>query len=233
MSNLYYREITASWDEKLLGRRTAPQAVKITTPDFFTKYYPFPMDLEEYFKDIAGFYDRMPSRLSGKLDYKTSPYDYMEAYFMRPGMSGCISEKVKNIFAKLGVSKDEYYIKPIEILGVSQQHYILFFPFKSLFGDADILWSQSVFENFADKSPISICNRKEYLQLKQDNVMITEKRVCFAKKYRKYDILSFGLSAIQGFLSDRIVQVFQEENVVGASFWNPGSYFYKDIVFDD
>jgi len=157
----------------------------------------------------------------------------MEAYFFRPGISGCISEKVKTIFTKLGVSKNEYYLKPINILGVSQQHYILFFPFKSLFEDADIIWSQSTFENCADKSLISISNRREYCELKHDNVLFTEKTVCLAKKYRKYDVLNFGLSAIQGFLSDRIVQAFEEENVLGASFCNPGSYFYTDIVFDD
>ena len=160
MINKFYRKLDSSWDEKLLGRRSAPQAVKITTPDFFTKYYSLPMDFEEYFKDVAGFYDKMPSELSGKLDYKTTPYDYMEAYFFRPGMSGCISEKVKTIFTKHGVSKNEYYLKPINILGVSQQHYILFFPFKSLFEDADIIWSQSTFENCADKSLISISNRR-------------------------------------------------------------------------
>lgn len=230
-----FKKIFISWDEKLVGRKSAPQSVKITTPNFFTDYYPllYKIDWNSYYSDRDSFYQRMPVPLTGKLDYKIPPYDYTNVYFFRPGMMACINEKVLDIFRKLKVDQREYYTIPIQIGGVEEPYYVLFFPFICNLCDSGIIWSESLFRDDHTKELFSFRDRKEYIQRKATEKKFSDYRIVLPRHYQQRDILSFHLSIVQGIVSDRIVDAFQQEGIIGAEFYNLGTNFAPYIAFDD
>ena len=230
-----YKQIDASWDSKLIKRRSTPQSVTITTPDLFTKYYPLPinMDWDKYYSDRDAFYNRIPSPLSGKLLYRIPPYDYMGRSFFRPGMIACINEKVLDIFRRLKVNREEYCVKPIVIDGVTESYYILFFPFISHLCDSGILWSDSIFRDRYTKECFVFNNREEYCLRKASDKSFESVKIVLPGHYKKRDILSFAFSSVQDLVSDRLVDAFGQEGIVGVTFNNMGTTFVPEVMFDD
>ena len=226
-----YREVEVSWDEKLLARRAAPQAVKITTPDFFTKYYPrlYDWDWKDYFKNRDSFYDRMPRPLQGKMDYK-KPWDYMDVYFFRPGMAACVSGEVKKVFDSFKIDPGQYKLIPIEIENAQGEYYVLFYPFLGIFEDSDVLWSQCVFLDDRNGEEYHIKGKEDYLSYFLDtHNRLTEKRIVLPSRYQNYDVINFWHSG-RCFLSERLASSLS--GIMGTEIITPKWRRFCELVFE-
>ena len=235
-NNTTFYQIRVSYEEKLLKRRSEPQSVSITTRDFFTKYYPrlYDWDWDSYFADRKGFYNRFPNPLTGKLWYK-GPIDFMDACYLRIGMVACVSEKVKNILFQLHVNEEEYVLHPISISNEDAPYYVLFVPFLTV-DELKIDYSYTVFDtalwpnetliSFKDKNDISA-----YL-LEKDNQLLAKKLV-LDKSLSERDIINAGY--IHGFIhfSERIINAFEKNNVVGYQVLQPGREGTAPLLFSD
>ena len=227
-----YHQIKESWDEKLLGRRSGPQSVKITTPGFFTDVYPIPPDDEswDYFafqKELFAKLDGL--QLSGKLDYK-KPIDFMCAYYSRITMIACVSEKVKRILEDLNVSREELTICPITLEGIPETYYVLFSPVLSV-KELGLDFSRTLFKDdsdegklyhFSDEKEMLENYNKEGMRYSYKNIVISRNNMC-----RKIINVQYGGI----FFSETIMDAFAENGVVGYDYIRPGSYFYKELDF--
>lgn len=232
MMDSLYREIELSWDESLLGKRAAPQAVRILTPDFFSKYYPrlYDWDWKEYFENRDSFYDRMPRPLQGKMDYK-QPWDYMGAYFYRPGMKACVSGEVKKVFDSLKIDSSQYKLIPIELENAQGEYYVLFYPFTGIFEDSEVIWSQCVFENERSRERYHFMGKEDYLlYLHNPTKKVIAKRIVLPSKYRTFDIINLWHSG-HCFLSERLVSSLR--SITGAEMISPRLRAFCELVFKD
>lgn len=228
----FYREIEVSWDEKLLRKRAAPQAVKILTPGFFTKYYPrlYDWDWKEYFENRDSFYERIPKPLQGKMDYK-KPWDYMGVYFYRPGMDACVSGAVKRLFESLHIDADQYRMIPIELDYAQGEYYVLFYPFTGLFEDSGVIWPQCVFINDRTGEKYRFKGKEDYLLYLHDPTkMVKAKRIVLPSSYRTNDIINLWHSG-RCFLSERLVSSLC--NIIGTEVVSPQRKSFCELVFDD
>ena len=95
MKNLEYQAIEVSWDQKLLGRRSGPQRVKILTQAFDEYMRENNSDTFMHIRNLDWLYDRIPLPLIGRFQYKDDSWDYMRAIYFRFGMIAAVSQKVK------------------------------------------------------------------------------------------------------------------------------------------
>lgn len=200
-----FKEVEISWDSSLLGGRSAPQAVKITTPDFFTKFYPRlnDWDWKSYLQNKDEFYERIPRPLHGVMDYKT-PIDYMQVYFYRPGMEACVSKNVKNLFKSLNVNESQYRMIPIELGQVPEEYYVLFYPFTGLFEEAGVIWSQCIFVDRYNYEEVHFTGKDDFLtNLHHCQKAVKAKRIVLPIKYSSFDVINLWHSG-RCFLSERI-----------------------------
>lgn len=234
--NEQYNMIEISWDEKLLKRRAAPQSVEITSKDFniYLKTNECRSDWEDYMSRQTWLFDNIPEPIYGKLDYK-GPIDYMWPYPVRKGMVACINEKVKGIFERLNVSKDEYVLKSIIIKGHEDTPFYLFFvplcPVSDIIFPACTVVERVVGEGW-DCRPVTvpINSHEDYLRAEKRMGIETYIRELVVKdKYRKKDIITFQ-GFVPVFFSERIVNAFREENVVGAAIPS-GGLSYCSLAF--
>ena len=233
-NSILFHEIGVSYDEKLLKRRSSPQAVSITTRDFFKKYYPrlYDWDWNTYFADRDGFYNRIPSPLTGKLWYK-GPIDFMYACYFRIGMVACVSEKIKQILLELDVDKKEYFLHPIVIPKEEAPFYVLFVPFLSI-SELKIDFNNSLFviadneqlRTFKDEAELSdyISNRDNLFRAKE---LVLDKSLC------QKDIINAGFIHGNIYFSDRIIQAFEKEQVIGYEVCHPGSIGTAPLSFSN
>jgi hypothetical protein len=233
-----YLQIEVSWDEKLLKRRTAPQSVSITTKDFFTKYYPrlYDWDWKTYFSNREGFYKIIPSPLTGKLWYK-GPIDFMEACYTRQGMIACVSKKVKDIIIGLNGSEREFIFHPIRIFGEDDIFYILFVPFLSveelginyhysIFGTKNIKTDEKTIVSFYDDQTLD-----EYVS-DNDNPLLTFNLV-LNPAIKNRDVINAGYIHGYTYFSDRIVNAFEENHIVGYEVLKPGTLGTCPLSFSE
>ena len=143
MKNLEYQAVWVSWDQKLLGRRSGPQTVKILTQAFDEYMRENNSDTFMHIRNLDWLYDRIPLPLKGKFIYKDDSWDYMDAIYSRFGMIAAVSERVKRILEDLNVSQDEYVLKPISVEGSDRQIYLLFI---KKISDAELIYPESSFK---------------------------------------------------------------------------------------
>lgn len=235
MSNKYYN-IQISWDEKLLKNRAVPQSVKITSKEFdiYMRANEFQGDWNAYSKRQTWLFDNIPEPIYGKLDYK-GPIDYMWPYYVRNSMIACVSEKVKTIFERLNVSKEEYILKRVFIKGYEDTpFYLLFVPLRpanDIIFPACTIVERGVAGTF-DVRPVSVqINNYDDLCKARDREMIeTSVRELVVKKdYYGMDVFQFqGQMAV--FCLERLANAFREENVVGAEI-SEGDWFHSALAF--
>jgi hypothetical protein len=232
--SLLFHQISVSYDERLLKRHAEPQSVSITTPRFFKEYYPNIRDWDwtVYFANRDCFYRSIPNPLIGKLWYK-GPIDFMDACYLRKGMVACVSEKIRRILMELQVNKEEYILHPIVISKEEALYYILFIPFLSIeelkidFDNSVFdyaLWPNEKLRYFRSKEELY-----EYL-LNRDNPLRT-KRLVLDKSLMQRDIINAGFIHGDIYFSNRIIEAFNEEQVIGYQVLQPGSEGTTPLVF--
>lgn len=236
-----FHQIDVSYDETLLKNRSEPQSVSITTRDFFKKYYPrlYDWDWDSYFEDKEGFYKRIPTPLSGRLWYK-GPVDFMDACYLRPGMVACVSEKVKEILADLQINNEEYYLHPITISKEDGAFYILFVPFLSV-EELQIDFENTLFnfKPWPEEQLTRFQNNNELLTyLSQKDNPLWTKRLVLNKSLCHKDIINAGFIHGDIYFSNRIIEAFEKEHVIGYQILQPNSigttplYFSKEDTVD-
>ncbi len=227
-----YREVEISWEPAILGRKSVPQAVKITTHGFFTEFYPrlIDWDWELYFQDKSAFYDRIPTPLQGRLDYK-KPIDYMKVYYFRPGMEACVSESVKKHFESLDVDRDQYRLIPIDLGVSSSDFYVLFYPFTSLFEESDVKWSKCIFTDRFSYEEIVFRGKDDFISnLLNHQKDVRAKRIVLPSKYRSYDVINMWHSG-RCFLSERLASSLS--TIKGVEIVTPDRKTFCELVFED
>ena len=222
MNSDSFYQIEVSWDEKLLKRRSMPQAVKITTPGFFKDYYPqlYYWDWTLYFADKGGFYRRIPSPLMGKMEYKEA-IDFMESIFLRIGIVACVSKKVKDILLEEKVAPDSYYLIPIELVNGTGEYYVLFIPFLSL-SELQIDYTSTHF--IAEGKDIAFHDDhqlSEYLSNRDNPLRPTN--LCLDASVKVKDIINAGYIHGNIYFSERIIKAFHDKEVVGYTAKRTGS----------
>lgn len=176
-----HRAFDVSWDKKLLGNRAAPQGLKI-----------------------------LNENLEGRLDYEDFSWDFMLAYYARPGMVAAVSGKVRKILEDLNVLKDEYTLKPVRILGREEQYYLLFL---HQIPHTEIDFSKSLYKG-NEKTYRKFSSYSEYME-KTDFAIIGFP--VLPKKYKKRDLICIQDCAIH-YMSARLIKAFQESGVKGIEF---------------
>ena len=176
-----HRAFDVSWDKKLLGNRAAPQGLKI-----------------------------LNENLEGRLDYEDFSWDFMRAYYARPGMVAAVSGKVRKILEDLNVLKDEYTLKPVRILGREEQYYLLFL---HQIPHTEIDFSKSLYKG-NEKTYRKFSSYSEYME-KTDFAIIGFP--VLPKKYKKRDLICIQDCAIH-YMSARLIKAFQESGVKGIEF---------------
>lgn len=176
-----YRAFGVSWDKKLLGNRAAPQGLKI-----------------------------LNDNLEGQLDYEDFSWDFMLAYHARPGMVAAVSGKVCKILEDLNVSKDEYTLKPVRILGREDPYYLLLI---SSIPHTEIDFSKSLYKGNGETYR-KFSSYSEYME-KEEFAII--KFPVLPKKYEKRDLICIQNCA-EYYMSARLIKAFQEAGVKGIEF---------------
>lgn len=176
-----HRAFGVSWDQKLLGNRAAPQGLKI-----------------------------LNDSLEGRLDYEDFSWDFIRAYYARPGMVAAVSGKVRMILEDLDVPKDEYELKPVRILGREESYYLLFI---HSIPHTEIDFSKSLYKGNGETYR-KFSSYSEYME-KEDFAII--RYPVLPKKYEKRDLICIQECAIH-YMSARLIKAFQESGVKGIEF---------------
>lgn len=234
--SLSYHQIRVSYDEKLLNRRAEPQSVSITTPNFFKQYYPhlYEWDWNKYFAEREYFYRSMPNPLVGKLWYK-GPIDFMDACYLRKGMVACVSEKVRRILIELHVNKEEYILHPIVISKEDASYYVLFVPFLSI-EELKIDFDNTVFDfaPWPDEQLGSFRGKEElYEYLSKNDKPLRTNTLVLNESLTQRDIINAGFIHGDIYFSDRILDAFNEEHVIGYQVLRPGSQGTTPLRFSN
>lgn len=133
---------------------------------------------------------------------------------MRCGMVAAISEKVVKIFEELGVSKDEYVIKPIRIANTEKQYYLLFV--KTISEEDISLKDSDIRLDSAPGYKLSFETHKAKWDFinESDDHAICYKELAIAEKHKNRDLI-FVQSDINYFFSNRLIEAFERHKVEG------------------
>lgn len=210
MKNLEYQAVWVSWDQKLLGRRSGPQTVKILTQAFDEYMRENNSDTFMHIRNLDWLYDRIPLPLKGKFIYKDDSWDYMDAIYSRFGMIAAVSERVKRILEDLNVSQDEYVLKPISVEGSDRQIYLLFI---KKISDAELIYPESSFKVYPPERMMHFSSYNERAMV-PDGCGVRD--IFLPESYRNRDIINLQ-SSVPVFFSQRLVDAFEENKIKGFS----------------
>ena len=208
MINIEYQAIEVSWDQKLLGRRSGPQTVKILTQAFDEYMRENNSDTFMHIRNLDWLYDRIPLPLIGRFLYKDDSWDYMSAIYFRFGMIAAVSQKVKIILEDLNVSQDEYVLKPISVEGSDRQIYLLFI---KTISDAELIYPESTFNVDESESMMHFSSYNERAMV-PDGCGVRD--IFLPESYRNRDIINLQ-SSVPVFFSQRLVDAFEKNNIKG------------------
>ena len=224
MSKMKYHQIDFSLDEKIIGKNEMPHTISIESKEFQKYISSRAKNISAYFENKDGLYENMPEPLCGKLIKRKNAIDFMDFTPACLSLVAVISGKIKEIFEKLQVSKKEYVLKEISIKGYAEPFYLLFLP---IISDKEFVYSGCIFEEMFDEGNTKIfSNREEYYN---DTNYYLLKKVTLGKAYKDYDLLYYPQGSGY-FFSERIINAFQKENIVGYEIIT-GGCFYEEIEF--
>lgn len=232
---LYYREIGFSWDEALLGKNDHPQSVRITTPGFFDKIYPkypvWDIGWKDYFDFQADLFDRIKKvSLSGRLEINHQPpFDYMRTYYWRDTIVACVSQKVKTVFEELQINEEEAIFCPISIPKVKDSFYLLFAPIIP-FEWATIDYLHSVFTD-KDGNILKYSGTDEFLSSLYSDAVVQIKKNVISPHCKSKDVIHLPFGPV--YFSNRIINAFKKNTIVGSEIIEKSSIFYKQLAFSD
>ena len=215
-----YYQIRASIDSRIIGKSESPLSVQIKNKTFYEQSGKYFLDVNKYFEEQLNLYDNFPKNLEGKMYQKNkNPIDIMNVMPFYMGLQFAVSEKVVNIFDNLSVDKAEYHIEEFTIAGSNDKFYFLFIPM--LKNEDYIDFSQSIFiEDFNEEE--IIFGSYDVYRKKSKDINYLAKHLFVTFELQNRDIIS--LQKGKPFYSERIIDAFQKENVIGYEIISGGDY---------
>ena len=110
MSKMKYYQIDFSLDEKTIGKNEMPHTISIESKEFQKYISSRAKNISAYFENKDGLYENMPEPLCGKLIKRKNVIDFMDFTPACLSLVAVISGKIKEIFEKLQISKNEYVL---------------------------------------------------------------------------------------------------------------------------
>lgn len=212
-----HRGFSVSWDSSLLGRRAAPQQVKILSKKWDEHMSKYASSDVLYQENQNWIFDDIPDDIEGVMDYKDDSWDFMTAYYIRSGMVAAVSMKVKAILEAMNVSKEEYVLVPIPIQDSDTQHYLLFI--KSI-GHDEIDFSNSLYRKI-----LSDDEYRKFASYSEFSASPESYTIAFPvlpQKYAKRDLIYIQNGA-ETYMSARLIKAFRETGIKGIEFREIGS----------
>lgn len=217
-------QIDFTLDERIVGNYDSIHTISIESKDFLSYILEKNRTISMYFENKPTLYDEMPDNLCGKLIKRKKVIDFMDFTPSCHSLVAVVSYKVKQIFERLKVSKNEYVFKKISIKGHPEEFYLLFVP---IIPDTEFVYPDCIFrEMFGDRNVKIFNNREEYHN--DPKKYYDLRKVALRDTYKDYDLLYPQVCGC--FFSERIVHAMEQENIVGYDLIK-GGYFYEEIVF--
>ncbi|ASE62106.1 hypothetical protein CEQ15_11685 [Chryseobacterium indologenes] len=220
-----YYQLKATIDPKIIGKSELPLTVEIKDKIFASQSREYMLDVEKYFKDKDMLLNHFPQNIVGKMyQRKKDPIDIMLSMPMFMSIEFVISKKVKNILAGLDINPSEYETVELSIEGQSEPYYFLFIP---LLRNKDYVdYERSVFHSSRLDKTMSFGTYEDYLSERNNGYRVKTLYVSNALQGR--DI--FSLQAAGPFFSERIVEAFHENQIIGYDIVKGGD-FKVDLKF--
>lgn len=219
-----YYQITFTLNKEIRGRYEMPHTVKLCSKAFLNYIVENCRNISMYFNNKQKLYDNMPNAIVGQILKRKDYVDFMDFTPACLSLKAVVSEKVKNIFESLQISKAEYIVKEVTIKGFDTKFYLLFVPF---IRDTEFVYPKCEFVDMLDESKKKVYqNRQEYYE---DTETYFLKNVTLDLKYRNFDILC--PQGMDVFFSERIINAFEKEGVIGYDIVK-GGCFYSKIEFE-
>ncbi len=215
-----YYQIQTTIDSKIIGRCESPLTVEIKNKIFSEQSNKYFLDVNKYFEDQNTLYEKFPIDLKGKMFQKKKlPIDIMNVMPYYISLEYVISKKIKDIFERLEINKDEYHLEELSIDGSEEKFYFLFIPL--LKSSEYVDYEKSIFyDSLNDKSAI-FGNYEKYLDSRKFG-NYRAKTLCLKKELYSRDIIS--VQAGGPFYSERIIDAFKEENIIGYDIIERGDF---------
>lgn len=220
-NNTEYYQISSTIDPKIIGRSELSLTVEVKDKDFLNFRKKHLTYIEDYFaKTVA--YENFPKGITGKMyQKKKDPIDIMDLMPHCLGIEFIISEKVKQIFEKLLIDDHEYHIEDLLLEGSNSKFYFLFIP---ILKDSEYIdFSKSVFWDDQDEKSHIFGTYESY---KEDKINRFNAKTLYIKDdLKQRDIIKVQSSRTQ--FSQRIIDAFQEESVIGYDIIAGGDFRVK------
>ncbi|MFC3157163.1 hypothetical protein SAMN05443633_11242 [Chryseobacterium arachidis] len=228
MESKNYYQFDASIDPKLIGRSKLPLTVQIKNKVFHDQSVRYFVDVQEYFKDRDILIQNFPKDLKGKMyQRKKSPIDLMNVMPHYISINFAITEKVKKILDGLKIDPKEQYFEEFAMEGYSEKFYFWFVPM--LKNSEYVDFEKTIFYDGLNNVYKVFETYKNYMELRTSG-NFSAKTLFVSSELNNRDIIS--LQAGGPFYSERIIDAFKKEDVVGFEMIERG-YAKKELHFTD
>lgn len=200
--------VTDTEDPKIVGRNGFPIIVDVTTDGYEEYVRSFRSPLV-YFPKMNEMLEGLPEKVTGKIEGRRKALDYMAVVPECPGDIAVVSGKVKSVLEKLGVSKEEYRLREIMIDGKGKPFYILFSP---IIPPSDFIMDKCLFRDYTDLD-YNVRKFRDADELLHGRNYYNVMNLVLPESFSKRDII-YPYSSI-AFFSDRIIEAFERERIVG------------------
>ena len=220
-------QLNFTHDKRVRGRYNDPHTIDIVSKEYIKYMTEKNGDMFLHLDNQETLYEEMPDNIEGKLYKRNNVIDYMDVRPYYIGQVAVVSNKIKQIFERLNVSKNEYALKKISIKGFEDEFYIFFIP---KINDTEFVYPKCIFAKRYDNAEgiTTIFNSFEEYNNRTD--YYKSKKVTLKSNYKDYDIL-FPRTTVCPYFSERIINAFQQENVVGYEIVKGGIY-YTELDID-
>lgn len=226
MEHKIFYQFDASIDPKIIGRSGLPLTVQIKDKSFSEQSRKYTLDVNKYFEDFSNLYSNFPKGLSGKMYQRLrKPIDLMITMPFYMSLRYVVSKKVKDIFEKLAIDKSEYHLEKLSIEGSDEEFYFLFIPL--LKNSEYVDYEKSVYYDGLNDN-YEVFGSYEKYEVKKTKSNYRAKTLYVKKELENRDIIS--LQAAGPFYSEKIIDAFQKENIVGYEIIKGGD-FKVDLHF--
>ncbi|MGN0232652.1 MAG: hypothetical protein ACI4A8_10655 [Muribaculaceae bacterium] len=214
-------------DKRIRGRYNDPHTINIVSKEYIKYMSEKNGNMFLHLDNQETLYEEMPENIEGKLYKRNNVVDYMNIRPYYIGQVAVVSNKIKQIFERLNVPKNEYALKKISIKDFEDEFYILFVP---KINDTEFVYPKCIFAKMFDnfEGITTIFNSLEEYYNRTETY--ESKKVTLKSDYKDYDIL-FPRTTVCPYFSERIINAFQQENVVGHEIVK-GGICYTELDFD-
>ncbi|MDD5782677.1 MAG: hypothetical protein PUD30_07465, partial [Muribaculaceae bacterium] len=121
-------QLNFTHDKRVRGRYNDPHTIDIVSKEYIKYMTEKNGDMFLHLDNQDTLYEEMPDNIEGKLYKRNNVIDYMDVRPYYIGQVAVVSNKIKQIFERLNVSKNEYALKKISVKGFEDEFYIFFIP---------------------------------------------------------------------------------------------------------